>query len=130
MQLHAAFSLHSCTPLHYPSTALSLQFTIVFNILVGISEVKLCTSIDTVQSIFLGRCPNAETLSRYESPDCGAKRPTPLGISRGMDLRSSDNTRYIKMIRFKGPLNSFVAVKHLLPDLPPATPAAPALLIS
>ncbi|GBP52460.1 hypothetical protein EVAR_39919_1 [Eumeta japonica] len=24
--------------------------------------------------IFLRRCPNAETLSRHESPDCGAKR--------------------------------------------------------
>ncbi|GBP89065.1 hypothetical protein EVAR_64701_1 [Eumeta japonica] len=23
---------------------------------------------------FLRRCPNAETLSRHESPDCGAKR--------------------------------------------------------
>ncbi|GBP18320.1 hypothetical protein EVAR_9167_1 [Eumeta japonica] len=26
------------------------------------------------QVFFLRRCPNAETLSRHESPDCGAKR--------------------------------------------------------
>ncbi|GBP15651.1 hypothetical protein EVAR_101167_1 [Eumeta japonica] len=26
-----------------------------------------------VRSILLRRCPNAETLSRYEPPDCGAK---------------------------------------------------------
>ncbi|GBP44119.1 hypothetical protein EVAR_81440_1 [Eumeta japonica] len=28
----------------------------------------------TDKSIFLRRCPNAETLSRHESPDCGTKR--------------------------------------------------------
>ncbi|GBP98186.1 hypothetical protein EVAR_69861_1 [Eumeta japonica] len=26
------------------------------------------------RGIFLRRCPNAETLSRHDSPDCGAKR--------------------------------------------------------
>ncbi|GBP28395.1 hypothetical protein EVAR_102968_1 [Eumeta japonica] len=28
----------------------------------------------TQYRIFLRRCPNAETLSRHEAPDCGAKR--------------------------------------------------------
>ncbi|GBP24325.1 hypothetical protein EVAR_9423_1 [Eumeta japonica] len=47
MQVHAAFSLR------YPSTAPSLQSTIVHCIRVGISEVKLCTSIDIcVQGYF------------------------------------------------------------------------------
>ncbi|GBP62623.1 hypothetical protein EVAR_46462_1 [Eumeta japonica] len=41
--------------------------------------------------IFLRRCPNAETLSRHESPDCGAKR----GIARrrgGLRMRSNADT--------------------------------------
>ncbi|GBP74561.1 hypothetical protein EVAR_59496_1 [Eumeta japonica] len=35
-------------------------------------EEDTLTDRDTV--FFLKRCPNAETLSRHESPDCGAKR--------------------------------------------------------
>ncbi|GBP85644.1 hypothetical protein EVAR_102175_1 [Eumeta japonica] len=43
--------------LQYPSTAFSLQSTIVHSIRVGISEVKLCTSIGTWCSEILFQQP-------------------------------------------------------------------------
>ncbi|GBP18466.1 hypothetical protein EVAR_93871_1 [Eumeta japonica] len=50
MQLHAAFSLQSTAPAQYGTFlryCTSLQSTIVHSIRIGVSEVKLCTSIDT-----------------------------------------------------------------------------------
>ncbi|GBP59691.1 hypothetical protein EVAR_48659_1 [Eumeta japonica] len=81
MQLHAVFGLPAPlpAPLHPLSTdtALSLQSTIVYSIRVGISEVKLCSSIDTQYSealfrrLKLSRRRSCEIVKRSAKPKMG-----------------------------------------------------------
>ncbi|GBP39097.1 Nucleic-acid-binding protein from transposon X-element [Eumeta japonica] len=74
-KLHAAFSLH------YPSLAPYLQSTLLDSIRVGISEVKLCTSVDTQGSEALfqrpNRCPVSALNGRATAPGkCSESKPS------------------------------------------------------